>query len=85
MPRTTSTLLDKISQSEAKIKQLIDQRNKELLSIIVKNNALAIDDSLLNGFFLFALNPANKDHAILKEFKHLGSASKSPSRPKKKH
>lgn len=85
MPRNTSTLLEKIKQSEDRIKLLIDQRNKELLSIIVKNNALSIDDSLLNGFFLFVLNPANKDHPILKEFKDLGRISKSPSKPNKKN
>jgi len=85
MPRTTSTLLEKISQSEAKIKQLKDQRNKELLNIIVKYNALGIDDSLLAGFFIFVLNPQNKNDPILKQFKELAVTSKTPSRLKNKN
>jgi hypothetical protein len=82
MTRNTSTLIERISQSEAKIKQLIDQRNNELLNIIVKHNALTINDSLLSGFFLFAMNPDNKDSPILKQFGELAATSKIPSRPK---
>lgn len=82
MPKKITSLLEKITQSENKIKQLIEQRNKELLEIISRFNAISIDDKLLAGFFLFALNSKNKDHPILKEFKELAKTSKSPSKTK---
>lgn len=82
MPKKTTSILEKITQSENRIKQLIDQRSKELLEIIIKYKAISIDDKLLAGFLLFALNPANKDHSILKEFKELTTQTKSPSKPK---
>jgi hypothetical protein len=82
MPKKAISIIEKITQSENKIKQLIEQRNKELLDIITKFNAISIDDKLLAGFLLFTLNPANKDHHILKEFKELVKQTKSPSKPK---
>ena len=80
MARTTISIIDKITQSELKIQQLIEQRNKELLGILTKLNAIAIDNNLLVGFLTFALNPENKDHPILKEFTELAKRSKPPSR-----
>lgn len=82
MPKASLTLLEKISQSEAKIKELIEERKKELMDIFTKNNALVINDKLLVGFLIFALNPENKDHPTLKEFKELGNSSKTPSKRK---
>ena len=37
-------------------------------------------NNLLTGFIMFALNPDNKDHPILKEFKELGKRPKLPSK-----
>ena len=43
---------------------------------------LSIDNNLLSGFIVFALNPDNKDHPIIKEFKELGKRPKLPSKSK---
>ena len=82
MARTNISIIDKITLSELKIKQLIEQRNKELLGILTKLNAISIDNNLLVGFITFALNPENKDHHILKEFKELAKRPKLPSKSK---
>jgi hypothetical protein len=74
--------LEKINQTELRIKELVKQRNKELLDIITRFNAISIDNNLLSGFIIFALNPDNKDHPILKEFKELGQRPKLPSKSK---
>ena len=76
------SILEKINQTELRIKELKKQRNKELLDIITRFNAISIDNNLLTGFIMFALNPDNKDHPILKEFKELGKRPKLPSKPK---
>lgn len=75
MATKKTSILEKINQTEQRIKELIKQRNKELLDIITRFNAISIDNNLLSGFIMFALNPDNKDHPILKEFKELSSAS----------
>ena len=64
------SILEKINQTEQKIKELVKQRNKELLDIITRFNAISIDNNL----------PDNKDHPILKEFKELGKRPKLPSK-----
>ena len=74
------SILEKINQTELRIKELIKQRNKELLDIITRFNAISIDNNLLTGFIMFALNPDNKDHPILKEFKVLGKRPNLPSK-----
>jgi len=76
------SILEKINQTELRIKELVKQRNKELLDIITRFNAISIDNNLLSGFIIFALNPDNKGHPILKEFKELGKRPKLPSKPK---
>ena len=76
------SILEKINQTELRIKELKKQRNKELLDIITRFNAISIDNNLLTGFIMFALNPDNKDHPILNEFKELGKRPKLPSKPK---
>ena len=76
------SILEKINQTEQRIKELIKQRNKELLDIITRFNAISIDNNLLSGFIVFALNPDNKDHPILKEFKELDRRPKLPSKSK---
>ena len=76
------SILEKINQTEQRIKELVKERNKELLDIITRLNAISIDNNLLSGFIIFALNPDNKDHPILKEFKELGKRPKSPSKSK---
>lgn len=85
MPKNTASILERIHQSEEKIKELVKQRNKELLDIITRYKAIAIDDKLLAGFLLFALNHDNKDHPILQEFKKLATQVKSPSKPKQQN
>lgn len=82
MATKKTSILEKINQTEQRIKELIKQRNKELLDIITRFNAISIDNNLLSGFILFALNPDNKDHPILKEFKALGKRPKLPSKSK---
>ncbi|NDE19112.1 MAG: hypothetical protein EB000_01535, partial [Alphaproteobacteria bacterium] len=67
MATKKASILEKINQTELRIKELIKQRNKELLDIITRFNAISIDNNLLTGFIIFALNPDNKDHPILKE------------------
>ena len=76
------SILEKINQTELRIKELVKERNKELLDIITRFNAISIsiDNNLLTGFIMFALNPDNKDHPILKEFKELGKRPKIPSK-----
>ena len=76
MATKKASILEKINQTEQRIKELIKQRNKELLDIITRFNAISIDNNLLSGFIVFALNPDNKDHPILKEFKELGKRPK---------
>jgi hypothetical protein len=82
MATKKTSILEKINQTELRIKELIKQRNKELLDIITRFNAISIDNNLLSGFIVFALNPDNKDHPILKEFKELGKRLKAPSKSK---
>ena len=82
MPRKQPSLLDKIRKSEDKIKALVELRSKELIAIINECHAVTIDDSLLAGFLLFAMNDDNKDHPILKEFRELAKTNKIPSKPK---
>lgn len=82
--RKRPSLLEKIRSSEDKIKALIEQRNNELIAIINECHALAIDNSLLAGFLLFAQSPDNKDHPILKEFRELAKPNKIPSKPKQR-
>ncbi len=76
MATKKTSILEKINQTELRIKELVKQRNKELLDIINRCNAISIDNNLLSGFIMFALNPDNKDHPILKEFKELGKRPK---------
>ena len=80
MTTKKTSILEKINQTELRIKELIKQRNKELLDIITRLNAISIDNNLLSGFIMFALNPDNKDHHILKEFKELGKRPKIPNK-----
>ena len=82
MPTKQTSILEKINQTELRIKELVKQRNKELIDIITRFNAISIDNNLLSGFIVFALNPDNKDHPILKEFKELGRRPKLPSKSK---
>jgi phosphosulfolactate phosphohydrolase-like enzyme len=82
MPRKTTTTLEKILNSESRFRELVQQRNKELLNVITRYNAIAIDDNLLAGFLLFALNPENKDHPMLQEFMGLAKSNKIPSKSK---
>lgn len=82
MATKKTSILEKINQTELRIKELVKQRNKELLDIITRFNAISIDNNLLSGFIVFALNPDNKDHPILKEFKELGQRPKLPSKSK---
>ena len=82
MATKKTSILEKINQTELRIKELVKQRNKELLDIITRFNAISIDNNLLSGFIVFALNPDNKDHPILKEFKELGKRPKAPSKSK---
>ncbi|RYE27591.1 MAG: hypothetical protein EOP45_00730 [Sphingobacteriaceae bacterium] len=82
MPRKILSLVEKINNSETKVKALVEQRHRELLDIIKRCNAITVDDSMLMGFLMFAVNKDNKDHPMLKQFKELAVASKPPSRPK---
>jgi len=82
MATKKTSILEKINQTELRIKELVKQRNKELLNIITRFNAISIDNNLLSGFIVFVLNPDNKDHPILKEFKELGKRPKLPSKSK---
>jgi len=82
MATKKTSILEKINQTEQRIKELVKQRNKELLDIITRFNAISIDNNLLSGFIMFALNPDNKDHPILKEFKELCQRPKLPSKSK---
>lgn len=82
MATKKTSILEKINQTEQRIKELVKQRNKELLDIITRFNAISIDNNLLSGFIIFALNPDNKEHPILKEFKELGKRPKIPSKSK---
>ena len=82
MATKKTSILEKINQTELRIKELVKQRNKELLDIITRFNAISIDNNLLSGFIVFALNPNNKDHPILKEFKELAKRPKLPSKSK---
>ena len=66
MATKKTSILEKINQTELRIKELVKKRNKELLDIITRFNAISIDNNLLSGFIIFALNPDNKDHPIFK-------------------
>lgn len=83
MTRKVSSLLEKITSSEARVKLLVEQRHKELLNIIHHCNAIAIDDAILTGFLMFACNKENQNHPSLKEYKELAKTSKTPSRARK--
>ena len=81
MATKTKTALEKLNSLEKQKQELIKKRHQELLNIIIKQNSLTLDDDLITGFFLFANNPANKDHPTLSEFKQLAK-TKSPSKRK---
>jgi hypothetical protein len=76
MPRKVPTALEKLAALETKRQAVLEERKKELLSIIEKCDALSIDDHLLAGLLLFAQDPNNKDHRILQEFYNLTKAAK---------
>jgi hypothetical protein len=76
MPRRVPTALEKLQALETKRQAVLEERKKELMSIIEKCDALSIDDHLLAGFLLFAQDPNNKDHRILQEFYNLTRAAK---------
>lgn len=82
MTRSNTSTIEKIAQVELKVKQLIQQRKQELLNIISRFNAISIENDLLAGFLLFALDSKNKDHPILKEFKGIAKKPKIPSQLK---
>jgi hypothetical protein len=84
MPRRVPTALEKLAALETKRQAALEERKKELISIIEKCDALSIDDHLLAGFLLFAQNPDNKDHRILQEFYNLTKKDKVRIRPKSK-
>lgn len=81
MATKTKTTLEKLNSAEKQKQELIKKRYQEILNIIIKQDALTVEDDWINGFFLFANNPENKDHPTLAEFKELAK-SKSPSRSK---
>lgn len=82
MTNKTKSALEKLQSLEQQKQQLIKKRYQELLNIIIKQNALTVDDQLLAGFLLFISNPANQKHPILTEFKELVKSTKSPSKVK---
>ena len=53
MATKKTSILEKINQTEQRIKELVKQRNKELLDIITRFNAISIDNNLLAGFIVF--------------------------------
>ena len=52
MATKKTSILEKINQTELRIKELVKQRNKELLDIITRFNAISIDNNLLSGFIV---------------------------------
>lgn len=50
MATKKTSILEKNNQTELRIKELVKQRNKELLDIITRFNAISIDNNLLSGF-----------------------------------
>ena len=83
MTKSNISTIEKIAQVELKIKQLIGLRKQELLNVISRFNGLSIDNDLLAGFIIFALDAKNKNHAILKEFRDMNKRAKIPSQLKK--
>jgi len=81
MATKTKTTLEKLNSAEKQKQELIKKRYQEILNIIIKQNALTLDDDLIAGFFLFANKPENKDHPTLSEFKQLAK-TKFPSKRK---
>ncbi len=78
MPRDPVTALEKLKKIEEKKQKILVTRREDLLEIINSCNAMTIDDQLLTGFLLFAMNEDNKQHPILKEFTLLAKTIINP-------
>lgn len=68
MPRPIVSLRERLAIHERKTNELYAARQEELMNVFKACNALAIDDALLAGFLVFAMDQANKDGQILKDF-----------------
>ena len=80
MTKKAKTAVERLHSLEQQKQVLIKKRQQELLDIIVKHNALIIDDHLFTGFLLFATDPINKDNPTLLQFKELATSRKFPSK-----
>ncbi|WP_375327179.1 hypothetical protein [Candidatus Tisiphia endosymbiont of Nemotelus uliginosus] len=78
MPRDPVTALEKLKKIEEKKQKVLITRREDLLEIVNSCNAMTIDDQLLAGFLLFAMNEQNKQHPILKEFIQLAKTTLDP-------
>ncbi len=83
MPRDPVTALEKLKKIEGKKQKVLITRREDLLEIVSNCNAMTIDDQLLAGFLLFAMNEQNKQHPILKEFIQLAKTNPSALLAKK--
>ena len=82
MPRPVPTLTEKLIKEELKLKELIILRHQQIMNIFDSCKAFTIDDSLLAGFLLFAMDKSNEGHQILKDFTVLAKNENIPGKPK---
>jgi len=82
MPKAPTPLIEKIAKEKLKLDELIQQRQQEIIDIFIAHNAITINDTLLNGFLLYAMDNENKEHKILQEFTALAKHSDKLNKPK---
>ncbi len=78
MSRDPITALEKLKKIEEKKQKVLITRREDLLEIVNSCNAMTIDDQLLAGFLLFAMNEQNKQHSMLKELIQLAKTTLDP-------
>lgn len=75
--KSSSKLLEQIQELEGKKEQLLSKRKEELWSLFKKRSAITIDDELLEGFLVFAMDHANKEAKVLHDMRELVVRNKS--------
>jgi len=82
MPKAPTPLIEKIAKEKLKLDELMQQRQREIIEIFNARNAITINDTLLNGFLLYAMNNENEDSHVLEEFVALAKHSDKLNKPK---
>ena len=79
----TKRILERIQALEKERAKLLLLRKEEIWNVLEASEGLTLDNRLLAGLALYASNPANKDSALLRELRELGTKKTPSSRNRK--